>query len=96
LETIWDLLDLKNYTGTHNKDYTPALYEVETADDIGVMMQTARNNRKVASTKCNDVSSRSHSIFELNLIGWNPDINGGKEIEGALNLIDLAGSERLA
>jgi kinesin family protein C1 len=49
----------------------------------------------VASTKCNDVSSRSHSIFELNLYGSHPDIRDGREINGALNLIDLAGSERL-
>jgi len=27
--------------------------------------------------------------------GSNPEIKGGIEIEGALNLIDLAGSERL-
>lgn len=60
------------------------------------MMKLAKQNWKVAATKCNDVSSRSHSIFELRLIGSHPEISGGTEINGALNLIDLAGSECLA
>lgn len=96
LETIRDLLDHSNYQGTHNKDYAATVLEVQTPADIEEMMKIARQNRKVASTKCNDVSSRSHSIFELNLIGSHAEINGGAQINGALNLIDLAGSERLA
>eukprot|EP00558_Chaetoceros_sp_UNC1202_P008269 CAMPEP_0197235250 /NCGR_PEP_ID=MMETSP1429-20130617/2730_1 /TAXON_ID=49237 /ORGANISM="Chaetoceros sp., Strain UNC1202" /LENGTH=144 /DNA_ID=CAMNT_0042693795 /DNA_START=41 /DNA_END=475 /DNA_ORIENTATION=+ len=41
----------------------------------------------------NAVSSRSHSVFMLHLNGVNED--SGTVVEGALNLCDLAGSERL-
>ena len=49
----------------------------------------------VANTSSNERSSRSHSIFQLIIKASHPEINGGIETEGAINLIDLAGSERL-
>lgn len=58
-------------------------------------MDLSKQNRKVASTKCNDVSSWSHSIFELKLQGTHSTLQGGQTFEGALVLVDLAGSERL-
>jgi kinesin family member C1 len=57
------------------------------------LMNIAARSRSVASTKMNSVSSRSHSVFMLNLRGYNED--SGVEVHGALNLCDLAGSERL-
>ena len=51
-------------------------------------------NRSVAATQMNERSSRSHSIFVLRLSGTNAVT--GKRHDGVLNLIDLAGSERLA
>jgi len=41
----------------------------------------------------NDRSSRSHSVFQLRLVGKNTIT--GEKCNGLLNLIDLAGSERL-
>lgn len=41
----------------------------------------------------NEQSSRSHSVFQMIIKGCN-EINK-EEIEGILNLIDLAGSERV-
>eukprot|EP00586_Coscinodiscus_wailesii_P018665 CAMPEP_0172506898 /NCGR_PEP_ID=MMETSP1066-20121228/199377_1 /TAXON_ID=671091 /ORGANISM="Coscinodiscus wailesii, Strain CCMP2513" /LENGTH=146 /DNA_ID=CAMNT_0013284169 /DNA_START=126 /DNA_END=566 /DNA_ORIENTATION=+ len=41
----------------------------------------------------NAQSSRSHSVFMLHLHGYNDD--SGTTVSGALNLCDLAGSERL-
>jgi len=57
------------------------------------LMAFAARARSVASTKMNDVSSRSHSVFMLHLNGKNEE--NGTVVEGALNLCDLAGSERL-
>ena len=57
------------------------------------LMASAARARSVASTKMNAVSSRSHSVFMLHLNGVNQD--DGTIVEGAMNLCDLAGSERL-
>ncbi len=57
------------------------------------LMAAAARARSVASTQMNAVSSRSHSVFMLHLSGKNED--SGTAVEGALNLCDLAGSERL-
>lgn len=50
--------------------------------------------RSTASTLLNERSSRSHSIFIIKLKGFNNKTN--QSCEGVLNLIDLAGSERIS
>lgn len=57
------------------------------------LLKRAARNRSVAATQANERSSRSHSVFVLRLSGTNAVT--GKHHEGVLNLIDLAGSERL-
>lgn len=57
------------------------------------LLETAAKNRRVAATKSNERSSRSHSIFLLTLKGSCAATN--EHSEGVLNLVDLAGSERL-
>eukprot|EP00574_Skeletonema_japonicum_P000604 CAMPEP_0201741318 /NCGR_PEP_ID=MMETSP0593-20130828/46750_1 /ASSEMBLY_ACC=CAM_ASM_000672 /TAXON_ID=267983 /ORGANISM="Skeletonema japonicum, Strain CCMP2506" /LENGTH=665 /DNA_ID=CAMNT_0048235651 /DNA_START=111 /DNA_END=2109 /DNA_ORIENTATION=+ len=57
------------------------------------VMVAAARARSVATTKMNAQSSRSHSVFMLHLCGSNEE--SGTIVEGALNLCDLAGSERL-
>lgn len=57
-------------------------------------LTTADKYRSVAATKANLRSSRSHSVFILSLIGTNSVT--GERCEGTLNLVDLAGNERLA
>lgn len=57
------------------------------------LLDTASRNRRVAATKSNERSSRSHSIFMLTLRGRCEAT--GESSEGVLNLVDLAGSERL-
>lgn len=57
------------------------------------VLQRASKLRSTATTKSNEHSSRSHSIFIVHLRGEN-SITGEKS-EGTLNLIDLAGSERI-
>lgn len=60
---------------------------------LETLMESAARSRSVASTKMNAQSSRSHSVFMLHLRGYNED--SGAHVHGALNLCDLAGSERL-
>lgn len=60
---------------------------------VNQLLEKASANRFVAATKANERSSRSHSVFILKLSGSNSIT--GESSEGVLNLIDLAGSERL-
>jgi kinesin family protein 11 len=52
--------------------------------------------RQVAATKCNDLSSRSHTIFTVTVLTTRT-LENGEEIvySGKLNLVDLAGSENI-
>lgn len=96
-EQIRDLLAPSKSMKHINKSskYEPTVVEVTQADQVYTLMNKARENRVVCETECNEHSSRSHSLFQLTIEGSNPNINDGVTIDGALNLIDLAGSERL-
>ena len=67
--------------------------ELEGKHQLQQLMEVAASSRSVAKTKMNSKSSRSHSVFMLHLNGYNEDT--GAQVSGALNLCDLAGSERL-
>lgn len=64
-----------------------------TEQAVANLLDTAAKNRRVAATKANERSSRSHSIFIMTLRGTCAAT--GESSEGVLNLVDLAGSERL-
>ncbi|KAL6716943.1 kinesin-like nuclear fusion protein [Lecanora helva] len=68
--------------------------QLDSPDKVQSILSKASNNRSVASTKANERSSRSHSVFILKLTGENSVT--GEKCEGTLNLVDLAGSERLS
>ncbi|EEQ29702.1 Kinesin-related motor protein [Microsporum canis] len=58
------------------------------------LLQEGSYRRQVASTKCNDLSSRSHSIFTITTFLKRVSDKGEEYIcSGKLNLVDLAGSE---
>jgi len=67
---------------------------VEKGDDIIDLTESAKKNRTVCATKMNQESSRSHSILTVKLTGHNKTTN--ENIKATLNLIDLAGSERVS
>mmetsp|Transcript_19109 Transcript_19109/g.35482 ORF Transcript_19109/g.35482 Transcript_19109/m.35482 type:complete len:1048 (+) Transcript_19109:45-3188(+) len=67
--------------------------EVESTDDVEELMQLASSNRSTASNNVNEHSSRSHLVLSVKVSGTNRA--NGTVINGKLNLIDLAGSERL-
>ena len=56
------------------------------------LLTIAKANRKVSATKMNAASSRSHSVFILDVDSIVSD--GNKKTAGQLIMIDLAGSER--
>ncbi|KAK2140452.1 hypothetical protein LSH36_1348g00016, partial [Paralvinella palmiformis] len=57
------------------------------------LLAKAGEKRAVAETNCNLKSSRSHSLFQMKICGHNTVTQ--ERCMGLLNLIDLAGSERL-
>ena len=72
-------------------------WAVRSPVEIYSLMQRGANVRATASTKMNDVSSRSHAVFIIIVEQMQVDEKGSlKEIKvGKLNLVDLAGSERV-
>ena len=64
--------------------------------DVGNVMQVMEmgtKNRAASATKMNAESSRSHCVLQVQVKGVNA--NTGAETFGKLNMIDLAGSEKL-
>ena len=57
------------------------------------LLERSARNRTTVATAMNEVSSRSHMVFMLELTGRHSD--GVTITRGGLRLVDLAGSERL-
>ncbi|PIA18248.1 kinesin-domain-containing protein [Coemansia reversa NRRL 1564] len=66
--------------------------QVTSFEQFDSLYQKACRNRRTASTKLNNHSSRSHAILTVQ-VQWKDDISEGKVWNGRLHLIDLAGSE---
>lgn len=60
------------------------------------LLQKGNVKRQVAATKCNDLSSRSHTIFTITVQTKRTTESGEEYVSsGKLNLVDLAGSENI-
>lgn len=61
------------------------------------VLQDGSLKRQVAATKCNDLSSRSHTVFTITTYVRKPNEQGVDALvsAGKLNLVDLAGSENI-
>lgn len=60
------------------------------------LLQMGSHKRQVAATKCNDLSSRSHTIFTITVLTKRTSDSGEEYVSsGKLNLVDLAGSENI-
>ena len=78
--------------GIHIQDLTEKYIGAEA--DVYEVMRIGNENRKTSSTAMNDTSSRSHSIFTMNITQNNLDDFSSKS--GTLYLVDLAGSEKVS
>ncbi|KAL8900219.1 MAG: hypothetical protein Q9207_005799 [Kuettlingeria erythrocarpa] len=60
------------------------------------LLQDGSHKRQVAATKCNDLSSRGHTVFTITVYTKRTAENGEDYVSaGKLNLVDLAGSENI-
>lgn len=60
------------------------------------LLREGSHKRQVAATKCNDLSSRSHTVFTVTVyIKRQSDAGEDYVSSGKLNLVDLAGSENI-
>jgi kinesin family protein 5 len=100
MEQIRDLLKPTNSNLPIHEEkgkgvYVKGLTElyVQSADEVYEIMRVGGEARKVASTNMNQESSRSHSIFVINVEQENRETKSKKS--GTLFLVDLAGSEKV-
>ncbi|PON61489.1 Kinesin-like protein [Parasponia andersonii] len=77
---------------THVSDLT--IVDVRSAKEVSYLLDRAAQSRSVGKTQMNEQSSRSHFVFTLRISGVNESTE--QQVQGVLNLIDLAGSERLS
>lgn len=60
------------------------------------LLREGSHKRQVAATKCNDLSSRSHTVFTITVYMKRTSDDGQEYLSaGKLNLVDLAGSENI-
>jgi len=95
------IFDLVNYTGegAHIKTAKSGetfiepmtKCEIRTPQDVCRILEIGQKHKKQSATHINDRSSRSHTIFLLEVIAQRKD---GVTKKAKLNLIDLAGSEK--
>eukprot|EP01052_Picozoa_sp_SAG31_P042439 SAG31_NODE_6736_length_1905_cov_1.909745_1_plen_303_part_10 len=98
-EAIKDLLDSTKDNLQVREHPTRGIYvdgltaaAVSNADEIFDVLNMGDSARAVASTNMNAVSSRSHSVFIVNVSQRSEE---GSVKQGKLNLVDLAGSEKV-
>ena len=101
-ESIDDLLKPNNKNLNIREDNKKGLYVellseyiVKKPNDLYELLEKGEQNRAKSNTKMNDLSSRSHAIFIIN-IEQIKITNNKKEYKfSKLNMVDLAGSERI-
>ncbi|KAI8071719.1 P-loop containing nucleoside triphosphate hydrolase protein [Gongronella butleri] len=104
-ETIHDLLgnvsdygkikhDIRHEKNGKTTVTDMTIVHLDSPAKVKMMLRKASQQRATGATLLNERSSRSHSVFILRISGHNTKTN--ERTSGVLNLIDLAGSERLA
>uniref|UniRef100_A0A0G2K070 Kinesin-like protein n=1 Tax=Rattus norvegicus TaxID=10116 RepID=A0A0G2K070_RAT len=93
LDKIRDLLDGKFHL---NALFLQGCTErfVSSPEEVMDVIDEGKANRHVAVTNMNEHSSRSHSIFLINIKQENVETE--KKLSGKLYLVDLAGSEKVS
>ncbi|XP_015227296.1 PREDICTED: kinesin-like protein KIF20B [Cyprinodon variegatus] len=70
--------------------------QVSSAEEAYMVLQLGRRNQSFSSTRLNQLSSRSHSIFSIRILGVEDADPARVRTISELCLCDLAGSERCA
>ncbi|XP_068101941.1 kinesin heavy chain [Hyperolius riggenbachi] len=101
LDKIRDLLDVSKTNLAVHEDKNRVPYVkgcterfVSSPEEVMDVIDEGKANRHVAVTNMNEHSSRSHSIFLINIKQEN--IETEKKLCGKLYLVDLAGSEKVS
>ncbi|KAK8008531.1 hypothetical protein PG991_011082 [Apiospora marii] len=95
-------IKLKIYDDTSRKGHATTVVQgmeeshIKSAADGIKLLQEGSLKRQVAATKCNDLSSRSHTVFTITACIKRTGEDGEDYVSaGKLNLVDLAGSENI-
>ncbi|XP_037552719.1 kinesin heavy chain [Nematolebias whitei] len=101
LDKIRDLLDVSKTNLAVHEDKNRVPYVkgcterfVSSPEEMMDVIDEGKTNRHVAVTNMNEHSSRSHSIFLINIKQENVETE--KKLSGKLYLVDLAGSEKVS
>ncbi|XP_064419296.1 kinesin heavy chain isoform X2 [Latimeria chalumnae] len=101
LDKIRDLLDVSKTNLAVHEDKNRVPYVkgcterfVSSPEEVMDVIDEGKANRHVAVTNMNEHSSRSHSIFLINIKQENVETE--KKLIGKLYLVDLAGSEKVS
>ncbi|KAG7173806.1 Kinesin heavy chain-like 2 [Homarus americanus] len=99
MDKIRDLLDVSkvNLSVHEDKNRVPSVKGaterfVSSPEEVFEVIELGKSNRHVAVTNMNEHSSRSHSVFLIQVKQEN--IENQKKLLGKLYLVDLAGSEK--
>ena len=97
-----DTVKLKIFDDNSKKGSTTTMVQgmeechLKTAVQGLEMLRNGSHKRQVAATKCNDLSSRSHTVFTITVYIKRMTEDGQEYLSaGKLNLVDLAGSENI-
>jgi len=100
LDKVRDLLDPSKVNLAVHEDKDRAVYVkgaterfVSSPEEVFEVIEEGKSNRHVAVTNMNEHSSRSHSVFLVNVKQEN--LENQKKLSGKLYLVDLAGSEKV-
>jgi len=100
LDKIRDLLDPSKVNLAVHEDKDRVVYVkgaterfVSSPEEVFEVIEEGKSNRHVAVTNMNEHSSRSHSVFLINVKQEN--LENQKKLSGKLYLVDLAGSEKV-
>ena len=98
-ERVRDLLDVGNeFLKVHETPgrgvYVHGLAEeqINSTEDVYAMLEVGGRHRSIAATRMNERSSRSHTLFVLQVTHRSSE---DSVRHGKLNLVDLAGSEKV-
>jgi len=97
-----DNVKLKIYEDNSKKGHSGTLVQgmeeshIKSASKGIQLLREGSHKRQVAATKCNDLSSRSHTVFTVTVYMKRTSDTGEDFVSaGKLNLVDLAGSENI-